>query len=155
MLPRAIEVLRDEQPARHLLAVGTRIVDELRLDERGSIDRCRHRIRQPDRCPRGDIDDEQVSGIVRVGVLIDDLRSVGRPDRRRVGAAAARDPHHGRVRGIVVDRGDADVAIAGTVGFVGIERDARAVARPRGTPRLEFAFRNLNRFARLKPSRSI
>ena len=41
---RSIEVLRDEQPRRHLLPVGTGIVHHLGLDEPGSIYRGRHRI---------------------------------------------------------------------------------------------------------------
>jgi hypothetical protein len=60
MLPGPIKILRHEQPTRHLLAVGARIVDEFGLDERRAVHRSRHRIREPRRLARCEVDDEQV-----------------------------------------------------------------------------------------------
>src|SRR5580692_12882589 len=51
------------------------------------------------------------------------------------------------MRRIIADFCDAEDAIAGTIFQIGVERDACAVVRPRGTPGFELAFGYLNGIA--------
>ena len=92
MLLRSIEVSGDEQPGRHGLAVGPGIVKEFGFDECPTIHGRRHRVGQADRLRiRPGVDDEEVGGIVRIGMLKNDAFSVRRPDGRDVGSPAGRD----------------------------------------------------------------
>ena len=61
-------------------------------------------------------DDEQIRRRLRIGVLIDEPRAVGRPERRDVGAAAGRQHREGRLGRVGADRRDADVARPGLSG---------------------------------------
>src|SRR5689334_21864910 len=75
------------------------------------------------------------------------MRVVGRPVWLDVGAAARGDVGDGRVRGIVIDRGNADAPVTETRGFIRVKGDALAVVRPRGPPDFKVAFGDLYRRA--------
>ena len=147
MLLRSIEVSRHEEPSRYRLAVRPGIVHELGLDEHGGVDRVRHRFRETHTDSRRRIDRDQIGGAVRIGVLKNEMLVVRRPDRRGVCPPPAGDHRHPRVSGIAPDHGDAEVAIAGMIRLVRIERDPRAVMRPLRAPRFKAPLRNLNRGA--------
>src|SRR5207247_1984912 len=122
MLFRAVEILGDEEPAGNLLAISAWETHELGLDELGTVHAGRHGIGEA-HCLRArtGVDDKEVGAVVCVGVLVDEELIVGRPVRFDVCARAGSDVGYRRVRGTVADAGDADVAIAEVVGFVGVE----------------------------------
>ncbi len=163
VLLRAIQILRHEQPGRHRLTVRSRIADSFRLDERRVVDLCRHRIGQaPGNAERltgegriRDANDEKIRRVLRIRVLIDQPRAIGRPLGRDISPTSGGDSGNFRGGRVAGDRGDVEMPRAVMIRLAGIERNPLAVGRPRRPPGFEPAFCDLNRSAGLRLPRAI
>ena len=130
----AIERLRHEQIRRHRLAVRPRIVHELAA-RRAARDRCPAGNESVSRTGVGAagrrVHDVEVGGVLRIGVLIEDLAAVGRPHRLNVRAAAVGDrPDPALPASPIV--GDADVPRSR--GSAPRSSRTRCACRPATTP---------------------
>src|SRR2546427_12222178 len=85
----AIQVFRRKEPAGNLLAIGSWVVDELRLDKLRAVGFRRHGAREPDglrACARAA--GEKIGAVVRIGVLVDETRVTIGPVWLRIRARA-------------------------------------------------------------------
>ncbi len=141
----AVEVLRDEKPARNLLAGGSGKMDELWLDELGAVHSGGHGVGEAHRRRAGiRADGVEIGAVARISVLIDEAAVAFRPVGLDICSGSCRNVGDFGVRGIIADSCDAEDAVAGAIFEVGIESDAHAVVRPRWAPCFEFAFGNLH-----------
>ena len=84
-----IQIFWNKQPARHQLAIRSREMHKLGLDESRFVDTGRHGVGETNRlrvwfC----FDREQVRTVARIRVLVDDVFIIGGPMRFDVGAVA-------------------------------------------------------------------
>ncbi len=148
MLFAAVEIFGNEQPAGNGLSIGSGEMHVLRRDQRVAMNAGRHRIGEAQRM-RGlaGVDHEQIRRVLRIGVLVDQLAVIRRPDRRRVRAPSRGQISDGGVSRAATQIHNAQMTIAGVIRLIGVEGDFFAVVRPSRPPGFEAPAGELHRAA--------
>src|SRR5690349_10826570 len=140
----AVEILGNKKPRGNLLTIGSGVMHKLRLDKARVIDFSRHGVGDSNGlCAFARRNGVEIGAVVRIRVLVNEMAVAFGPVGSNVRSCSRGEVRDVRLRGIVADGGNANLAVTGTIFEVGIERDARAVVRPGRTPGFKLALGDL------------